>query len=190
MNETIRILQKHHSSRSYKTDPIPDGVLDAIIESAHRAPTSTNSQEVSLVVVRNEETRPSLPTGKQRPVPATAAFPPQSPVPGTQTSKGVAVKGAVTERVLPDVPRSASMTIQGKVEVRIRVTVDPSGDVSNAAFDSPGVSKYFANLALQAARNWRFKPAQVDDHAVSSVWILRFRFRQTGTEVTPVEASP
>jgi TonB family protein len=82
------------------------------------------------------------------------------------------------------------MTIQGKVEVRIRVTVDPSGDVSNAAFDSPGVSKYFAKLALQAARNWRFKSAQIDNQAVSSVWILRFRFRKTGTDVTPVEASP
>jgi len=57
MNETIRLLQAHHSSRSYKTDPIPDGVLEAIIEAAHRAPTSTNSQEVSLVVVRNEKSR-------------------------------------------------------------------------------------------------------------------------------------
>ena len=140
--------------------------------------------------LRSHQSRPSLPTGKQRPLPTTAALPPQSPVPGTQTSKGVIVKGAVAERVLPDVPRSASRTLHGKVEVRIRVTVDPSGDVSNAAFDSPGVSKYFANLALQAARNWRFKPAQVDDQAVSSVWILRFRFRKTGTDVTPVEASP
>ena len=145
---------------------------------------------IAALQLRSHQTRPSLPTGKQRPVPTTAVLPPQSPVPGTQTSKSVAVKGAVAERVLPDVPRSASMTIQGKVEVRIRVTVDPSGDVSNAVFDSPGVSKYFANLALQAARNWRFKPAQVDDQAVSSVWILRFQFRQTGTEVTAVEASP
>jgi TonB family protein len=145
---------------------------------------------IAALQLRSHQTRPSLPTGKQRPVPTTAVLPPQSPVPGTQTSKSVAVKGAVAERVLPDVPRSASMTIQGKVEVRIRVTVDPSGDVSNAAFDSPGVSKYFANMALQAARNWRFKPAQVDDQAVTSVWILRFQFRQTGTEVTPVEASP
>ena len=145
---------------------------------------------IAALQLRSHQTRPSLPTGKQRPVPTTAVLPPQSPVPGTQTSKSVAVMGAVAERVLPDVPRSASMTIQGKVEVRIRVTVDPSGDVSDAAFDSPGVSKYFANLALQAARNWRFKPAQVDDQAVTSVWILRFQFRQTGTEVTPVEASP
>ena len=57
MNETIRILQAHHSSRSYKSDPIPEENLEAIIECAHRAPTSTNSQEVSLVVVRNADSR-------------------------------------------------------------------------------------------------------------------------------------
>jgi TonB family protein len=74
--------------------------------------------------------------------------------------------------------------------VSIRVTVDPSGNVSNATFDSPGASKYFANLALQAAQHWKFKPAQVDGQAVSSVWILQFKFTQTATEVTPVEASP
>ncbi len=145
---------------------------------------------IAALQLRSHQTGPSLPTGKQRPVPTTAVLSPRPRVPGTQIPKSVAVKGAVAERVLPDVPRSASRTIQGKVEVRIRVTVDPSGDVSNAAFDSLGVSKYFANLALQAARNWRFKPAQVDGQAVSSVWILRFQFRQTGTEVTPVEASP
>jgi TonB family protein len=140
--------------------------------------------------LRSPQTRPSLPTGKQRPVHAIAAPLPQSPVPRAQTSKGLAVMGAVAERVLPDVPQSARMTIRGTVEVRVRVTVDPSGDVSNATFDSPGVSKYFANLALQAARDWRFKPAQVDGQTVTSVWILRFQFRQTATEVTPVEASP
>jgi len=57
MNETVRLLQAHHSSRSYKTDPIPEEILEAIIECAHRAPTSTNSQEVSLVVVRNTAKR-------------------------------------------------------------------------------------------------------------------------------------
>ena len=57
MNETVRLLQAHHSSRSYKTDPIPEEILEAIIECAHRAPTSTNSQEVSLVVVRDAAKR-------------------------------------------------------------------------------------------------------------------------------------
>jgi TonB family protein len=145
---------------------------------------------VAGLKLRSHDTQPSLPTGKQQPAPAIAALPPQSPAPGTRTLKSAAVKGAVAERVLPNVPRSASNTIQGKVKVRLRVAVDRSGDVSNVTFESPGPSKYFANLALQAARQWNFKPAQIDGQAVPSVWILRFQFGQTGTEVTPVEASP
>jgi FMN reductase [NAD(P)H] len=57
MNETVRLLQAHRSSRNYKSDPIPAEVLDAIIESAHRAPTSINSQQISLVVVRSAASR-------------------------------------------------------------------------------------------------------------------------------------
>jgi FMN reductase [NAD(P)H] len=57
MNETVRLLQAHHSSRNFKTDPIPEKHLEAIIECARRAPTSTNSHEISLVVVRNAASR-------------------------------------------------------------------------------------------------------------------------------------
>jgi FMN reductase [NAD(P)H] len=57
MNETVRLLQVHHSSRSYKNDAIPAEILDAIIESAHRAPTAINSQQISLVVVRDAASR-------------------------------------------------------------------------------------------------------------------------------------
>ena len=57
MNETIRLLQAHHSSRSYKSELIPEEILEAVIESARRAPTSTNSHEISLVVVRNAASR-------------------------------------------------------------------------------------------------------------------------------------
>jgi FMN reductase [NAD(P)H] len=57
MNETVSLLQAHRSNRNYKTDPIPQEILDAIIESAHRAPTSSNSQQISLVVVRNAARR-------------------------------------------------------------------------------------------------------------------------------------
>ena len=53
MNDTVRLLQSHHSDRSYKSDPIPDEILDNIVEAAHRAPTSINTQEVSIVVVKD-----------------------------------------------------------------------------------------------------------------------------------------
>jgi TonB family protein len=101
----------------------------------------------------------------------------------------VEVKDGVVQQVMPDVLRSASETIHGQISVRIRVAVDPSGNVSNAELDSPGTSKYFAKVALQAAQQWKFKPAQAGGQAVSSVWILQFKFTQAGTNVISTEVS-
>ncbi|MES2220886.1 MAG: TonB family protein [Acidobacteriota bacterium] len=151
---------------------------------------------IAVLCLRSHRTLPSLRDVRQHPVttaiptprPATPETPPRSVLPGTQTEG--AMNREVVKRVLPDVPRSASRTIRGTVRVRVRITVDPNGDVSNATLDSLGPSRYFANLALQAAQEWKFKPAQVDGQLVRRVWILQFDFRQTGTEVTQVETSP
>jgi TonB family protein len=114
-----------------------------------------------------------------------------SAVPGSQTSAdSPAAKDAVVERVMPSVPAKVSDTIRGTIDVGVRVTVKPNGDVSNATLESRGPSRYFAELALQASRRWKFRPVQVNGRAVSSIWILRFRFSQSGTEVTPVQTSP
>ena len=145
---------------------------------------------IAVLFLRSHHSESSAPSGKQSPVTKIPETPAQSPISGSQISTGAAVKGIVAERVLPDVPRGAISTIRGTVKVAIRVTADPSGNVSNAAFESPGPSKYFAKLALEAARNWKFKSARVDGHAVSSVWNLQFQFKRTGVEVTPIETSP
>ncbi len=55
MNETLKIQHSHHSTRSYKADPVSDDMLAAIIEAAHRAPSSMNAQEISVVVIRDQE---------------------------------------------------------------------------------------------------------------------------------------
>lgn len=116
---------------------------------------------------------------------ATHVSPPAAKVPG-----GVAARGAVAERVLPDVPQKARNTIRGHVRVGVRVSVDPGGKVSAASLDSPGPSKYFARLALEAARGWKFEPPTVDGHGVASEWLLRFQFGRTETKVVPVEVVP
>jgi TonB family protein len=110
--------------------------------------------------------------------------------PETKTPTDGLVQGAVISKILPDVPQRARDTIRGTVRVGVRVAVDPSGSVAGATFDSPGPSKYFADLALQAARRWRFVPAKVDGRNVSSEWILRFEFERTTTKVLPVRAAP
>jgi TonB family protein len=144
----------------------------------------------AVLLLRSHRIWSSLQTEDKRSLPNFAAAPSEPQVVGGQTAQGLVVKGAVAKRVQPDVPEKASLSIQGKVKVAVRVTVDSSGKVSEAALESPGPSKYFANRALQATRNWRFKPARVNGKVVSSVWMLQFEFSQTATDVTPVETSP
>jgi len=88
---------------------------------------------------------------------------------------------------MPDVPEKASRTIHGAVMVTIQVNVNANGSVDDASIASQGPSKYFANLALEAVRKWKFIPPQMNGQDVSSVWLLHFQFRQTGTTVTPTE---
>ena len=92
----------------------------------------------------------------------------------------------ISKQVLPEVPRSARETIHGKVRVKVRVAVDPNGDVSSATLVSPGPSRYFARLALEASRQWKFKPTGVDGQPAQ--WLLEYRFGRSSTEVTPVES--
>ena len=99
------------------------------------------------------------------------------------------MKGEVAERVMPDVAASANHTIQGKVDVSVRVDVDANGKVTNARIESRGHSRYFTSKALDAARKWRFKPARQDGTPVPSAWSLRFEFRRSGPEVTARELS-
>lgn len=100
------------------------------------------------------------------------------------------VPGAVAKQALPVVPRSAANTIHGKVKVKLRLTVDPSGDVVAAKFESRGPSPYFAKLALEAAPRWTFTPPQIDGQNVSSEWVLRFEFARTATNVYPAPVRP
>ena len=84
----------------------------------------------------------------------------------------------VRYKELPDVPRSASSTIHGHINVVVRVTVDRSGNVVDDTLENPGPSKYFAKLATAAAKKWKFAPADNQD---SRVWLLWFEFSRGGT---------
>ena len=159
---------------------------------------------VTVVQMRSRKAQPSAPAASQQPSsPATAplseqtvaAAPPQTSVPQASApradaAKGATQKGAVADRVLPNVLPSAMTSIRGTVVVVTGVNVDQEGNVADATLESAGPSKYFAKVALEAAHQWKFKPARVNGQATASAWTLRFEFRQTGTEVTPVEVAP
>jgi TonB family protein len=99
-------------------------------------------------------------------------------------------KGDVLDQVLPDVSQKARASIHGKVRVSVKVHVDPSGGVSAAEFDAPGPSRFFADLALEAARKWAFTPPEVNGRSLASEWLLRFEFTQKDTRVRPTQLAP
>jgi TonB family protein len=64
------------------------------------------------------------------------------------------------------------------VKVTVRVTVDNSGTVVKDALMRAGPSKYFAHLASESARRWRFEPASGSGSRQS---LIRFDFSRSGT---------
>lgn len=60
MNDLINTFVTHRSDRSYLDKAIPEEILNNIIESAYRAPTSVHSQQVSLIITRDKATKEKL----------------------------------------------------------------------------------------------------------------------------------
>ena len=57
MPEFLDVLTSRKSIRRYNPDPIPDEMIDKILEAARWAPTGENYQPWRFIVVRNQETR-------------------------------------------------------------------------------------------------------------------------------------
>jgi TonB family protein len=59
--------------------------------------------------------------------------------------------------------------------------VDSAGNVTEAKVKEAGPSKYFAHLALEAARRWKFAPAP---DGTNRDWTLLFAFTRGRTEMS------
>ncbi|MBW4437565.1 MAG: oxygen-insensitive NADPH nitroreductase [Pleurocapsa minor GSE-CHR-MK-17-07R] len=72
----IDALLSHVSIRKYTDQPIDEATLQQILDAARRAPTSSNTQTYSIVVVRDAETKRKLAvlTGNQKHVETSAVF--------------------------------------------------------------------------------------------------------------------
>ena len=57
VNPVIKLLASHRSVRSYRPDPLPEGILTALITAAQSASTSSNLQTYSIIAVEDREKR-------------------------------------------------------------------------------------------------------------------------------------
>jgi serine/threonine protein kinase len=101
--------------------------------------------------------------------PAAAAQSPATPMSGAAA--------AVLHQEIPALSHGTRNSIRGQIKVTVLVTVDRSGNVVGETLENQGSSKYFARLGLEAAKKWKFAPADSQD---SRQWLLQFEFTRSG----------
>jgi TonB family protein len=150
-------------------------------------PPQTPPQPAASAIAPESDTNaatPSATTPSEQPKPsslrASETLAPIRPKKAPDASTAGAADAAVIRQVLPDVLPRAQRSIRGTVRVGIKVTVNESGEVADAMIESTGPSRYFSNLALQAARQWKFAPGG----NVAGTWILRFDFTADGVKAS------
>jgi hypothetical protein len=99
----------------------------------------------------------------------TAAAIPQPSPPATSPT--------VLHQEIPEISHRARATIHGTIKVSVRVSVDGAGNVIGATVENRGSSKYFARLASDAARKWKFAGS---DTRAQTQQLLRFEFSRGG----------
>ena len=87
-------------------------------------------------------------------------------------------------QVVPEVAEEARETLIGTLRVSVRTHVDGAGHVVTANLESPGPSRYFAKVALEAARRWTFEPLTKPGQEGSGDWILNFEYTRKSTNVS------
>lgn len=74
--ELYDVMRTTPAVREFTDDPLPDDILERILDSARFAPTGGNRQGVRVIVLRDRYTRSAL---ADRGLPPPAAIPPSSP---------------------------------------------------------------------------------------------------------------
>ena len=153
--------------RPHSTEPGRQEVPAAVPAPSERAPVKTAPEQQS-----------------SRPSPLGAKAPESGDESRTQAP---APNGDIVQRATPDVSPSARRTIQGHIKVRVQVNVGADGSVTAATLKDAGPSKYFARVAEEAAKRWKFVPAQGGQDEARS-WTLLFVFSRAGTEMSAARA--
>jgi hypothetical protein len=113
---------------------------------------------------------------------------PQSPIvvqPTARPSSAAAAQAAATpapaaavlHEEVPAISHRTRESIHGQIKVVVRVTVDRSGNVVGESIEARGSSRYFAHLAEDSAKKWKFAPA---DNQSPREWLLQFEFSRSG----------
>jgi periplasmic protein TonB len=88
--------------------------------------------------------------------------------------------------VAPSIPEGIRNRIDGEIPIEVVVEVGSTGNVTGArilsATHGDSLRSYLAHRALEAVRQWKFRPARAGAQHVPAQWTVRFRFHSSGIE--------
>jgi serine/threonine protein kinase len=121
----------------------------------------------------------------QSPTPASTpvqtSMPQAAPQAAAPANPPVSASAAsIVHQEIPVISRGSRGSIRGEIKITVQVTVDRTGNVVAAVLENRGSSKYFARVAADAAKKWRFAPA---DTPTPRQWLLQFDFSRAGAAV-------
>ena len=154
------------------TNTAQQNQLPAVVAQAQDAPKET------------PQATPPAPPAARAPAPANVAGPdnptarPAEAPPPARAARGGGTGMSVTHEDIPSVPAQARSTIHGHIKITVRVTIDNTGAVISDSLVRPGPSHYFARLASESARRWRFEPA---DGPGARQALIRYEFTHSST---------
>lgn len=189
------VFTTHHANPQQGTEAASvSSISSDASPAASSSAASSSAQQPAQAVETADVRKPTRAQAMRSPNPASQASASQaqavqpSPLPEAMSAppSPSLVPGSVIERPLPDVPQKIRRTIHGRVKVKVKVAVDPSGGAQRVVLDSRVSSDYFARIAMETARRWRFTPVQRNGRNVASNWILNFEFDRNRTKVRPV----
>ncbi len=169
----FRLLQRHSDSQQ-AAPPVAQLATQQTVPPAADSQNSTPYHAWSPDVSAHSPSTKSVTASKPAPSTGVARPSDRAAQPTADASS------SVLHKEIPEVPRSARDTIRGHFSIAVRVTVDKSGNVVGETLEKPGPSKYFARLATEAARKWKFTPADTPDSRQCLVWFEFTRVGATG----------
>jgi protein TonB len=96
---------------------------------------------------------------------------------GAPASSTAARPPLPTHQTIPALPTALRGAIWKATVVEVNVSVDATGNVVKAeAVPKAGLNPLLRDAAVQAARRWKFQPAQFDGHAVPANIVVQFNF--------------
>ena len=86
--------------------------------------------------------------------------------------------------VAPVAAESIRNRIDDEIPVYVSLRIGSNGSVvgAQAATTGEGVQAYLVQRSLEAARQWKFRPARLGADAVPSKWTVRFLFNKSGVQ--------